>query len=56
METLIARCGGLDVHKDTVAACVHVPDPAGGRHELVHTFGTTTADLLALHDWLAAHW
>ncbi len=55
METLIERCAGLDVHKDTVAACVRVPDPAGGRQQLIHTFGTTIADLLALRDWLAAH-
>jgi transposase len=55
METLIERCAGLDVHKDTVAACVRVPDPAGGRHQVIQTFGTTTADLLALRDWLAAY-
>ena len=55
METLIERCAGLDVHKDTVAACVRVPDSAGGRQELIHTFGTTIAELLALRDWLAAH-
>jgi len=55
METLIDRCAGLDVHKDTVAACVRAPGPTGGREQLVHTFGTTTAGLLALRDWLAGH-
>jgi transposase len=55
METLIERCAGLDVHKDTVAACVRLPGPGGGRQQLIHTFGTTTVELLALRDWLAAH-
>src|SRR6266699_1500900 len=27
METLIERCAGLDVHKDTVVACVRLPVP-----------------------------
>jgi hypothetical protein len=25
MDTVIERCAGLDVHKDTVVACVRVP-------------------------------
>jgi transposase len=55
MEQLIERCCGLDVHKATVAACVRVPGPKGRRVPHVQTFGTTTPDLLALRDWLAAH-
>jgi transposase len=55
METLVERCAGLDVHKDSVAACVRVPDCAGGRQQVIQTFGTTTADVLALRDWLAAY-
>jgi len=39
----------LDVHKKTVVACVIVP----GRKE-VRTFGTVTAELLRLCDWLQA--
>jgi hypothetical protein len=27
MDTVIERCAGLDVHKDTVMACVRVPAP-----------------------------
>jgi len=49
------RCAGLDVHKDTVAACVRFPGPSGERAQEVHTFGTTTTELLALRDWLVAH-
>lgn len=54
METMIARCCGLDVHKASLTACVRLlVDGAVG--ELVETFGTTTSDLLALRDWLLAH-
>lgn len=55
MDRLIERCCGLDVHKDTIAACVRVPGPGGERISHVRIFGTTTAELLALRDWLEAH-
>jgi len=55
MDGWIERCCGLDVHKQTVAACVRVPGAQGRRTQEVRTFGTTTPDLLALQDWLAAH-
>ena len=54
MEVLHPRCCGLDVHKDSVVACALVT-PAGGRaRKEVRTFGTTTAQIEALGDWLAA--
>ncbi len=55
MDTVVERCAGLDVHKDTVAACVRFPGPSGERMQQIHTFGTTTAELLLLKDWLTAH-
>lgn len=55
MDRLIERCAGLDVHRDTVAACVRVPGANGERQQQVRTFGTTAAELLALRDWLEAH-
>jgi transposase len=55
MEQVFERVCGLDVHKATTAACVRVPDGKGKRVQYVQTFGTTTADLLALRDWLDAH-
>ena len=55
MDGWIERCCGLDVHKQTVAACARVPGAQGRRTQEVRTFGTTTPDLLALQDWLAAH-
>jgi hypothetical protein len=54
MDVVVARCAGLDVHKDTVVACVRTPGWDGQRAEQVRTFGTTTAELLALRDWLVA--
>lgn len=55
MEQVIERGCGLDVHRDSVAACVRVPGARAGREQHVRTFGTTTADLLALRDWLTTY-
>lgn len=53
MEVMFPRCAGLDVHKDSVVACVRcVSEPA---HREVRTFGTTTRALFALADWLESH-
>ena len=52
MEVLYPHCAGLDVHKDTVVACVRHMANGAVRRE-VRTFKTTTKDLLALSDWLA---
>jgi transposase len=54
MESLLERCAGLDVHRAQVTACVRAPG-AGQRVEHHAEFATTTADLLALRDWLTAH-
>lgn len=55
METVVERCAGLDVHKDSVVACVRVPGPDGKRQTHSYEFGTTTRDLLAMRDWLVGH-
>ncbi len=54
MEILHDCCAGLDVHKKTVVACIRRVGPDGTVSSQVRTFGTMTADLLALSDWLAA--
>jgi len=54
MQTMIARVCGLDVHKAQLTACVRLL-VNGVVSEVIQTFGTTTSDLLALRDWLAAH-
>ena len=53
MDVLHDRCAGLDVHKDTVVACVRIAEGRKARRE-VRTFGTTTAELLKLADWLSS--
>ena len=53
METIYRCCAGLDVHKMTVVACVRRVEPSGRVREEVRTFGTMTAELLLLSDWLA---
>jgi transposase len=53
MDTVVERCCGLDVHKRTGVACLIVPGPQGPVREH-RTFGTMTADLEALREWLAA--
>jgi transposase len=54
MDALIERGAGLDIHQATIVATVRVPDDAGGRRIVTHTFGTMTVDLLALREWLQA--
>jgi transposase len=53
VEVLYPRCCGLDVHKKTVVACRITPGPQGQIQKTIRTFGTMTADLLELGDWLA---
>jgi transposase len=52
MDVIVDRVCGLDVHRDTVKACVRVPGEGRERKQTLATFGTKTADLLALRDWL----
>jgi len=54
MEVVYKRCSGLDVHKETVVACVLIRE-AGKVLKEIRTFRTMTCDLLVLHDWLKAH-
>src|SRR4051812_23422174 len=54
MDQLVERCAGLDVHRDTVVATVRRPRSGGGRAAKTLTFSTTTAELIALGDWLVA--
>ena len=54
MEAVHERCAGLDVHKRTVVACTIVPGSEGRVVKEVRTFETTTGELEALGDWLAA--
>ncbi len=54
MEVRYRCCCGLDVHKQTVVACL-IRTAAGGQPtKEIRTFGTTTAELLTLAEWLRA--
>ena len=54
MDRIVERPGALDVHKESVVACVRVWE---GRHleEHMAEFQTTVQGLLGLRDWLEAH-
>lgn len=54
MEVIVERCAGLDVHKDTVMACVRRPGAGVRRHQEVREFRTFSSSLRELRDWLAA--
>ena len=53
MEVIVERCAGLDVHKDTVMACVRRPGSGVRRGQEVREFRTWTSSLRDLRDWLA---
>ncbi len=55
MDILYSTCAGLDVHKDTVVACVRHVAAKGKVQQETRTFGTLTSQLLELADWLAEY-
>jgi len=55
MDVIHTHCAGLDVHKKVVVIAIIVPDGAGGLFKETRSFGTMTADLLGLSDWLMSH-
>jgi transposase len=52
MDVIYERCCGLDIHKKVVVACVITPGADGQPRKQIRTFGTMTADLEALAQWL----
>ena len=51
MDTLYERVAGLDVHKDTVVACLRIVAEGKTKREC-RTFATTTEQLEQLRAWL----
>jgi transposase len=47
MDTIIERACGMDVHKDSITACVMTPE-----EKEIQTFSTKTIFLLQLIDWI----
>lgn len=54
MEVIHPRCAGLDVHKDSVVACIRLSAGAT-TNNFVETFGTTALELMRLSDVLSLH-
>jgi transposase len=54
MEAIVERSCGLDVHQATVVACLLVGAANRKPRKEVRTFGTMTADLVRMRDWLRA--
>lgn len=54
LDILHERCAGLDVHKQTVVACVRLWGDGRVRYTETRTFGTTTRELEDLRDWLSS--
>ncbi len=54
MESIISCCAGLDVHKESVEACVRRMEADGRLHQETRHWGTMTRDLLAMADWMGA--
>jgi transposase len=54
MEILNRCCAGLDVHKESVEVCVRRREASGELHQQTRRWGTMTAALEQLADWLAS--
>jgi transposase len=54
MDVLHARCAGLDVHKDTIVACVRFAQGDEVKRE-VQSFAATTRGLMDLSEWMTSH-
>ena len=54
MDVIYPRCGGRDIHKQTVVACLLTSETGQPPAQTIQTFRTMTANLLALADWLHA--
>jgi transposase len=51
-DVIHPRCCGVDVHKDSIAACVRWIDDKGTVGKESRKFGTTTHEINAFADWL----
>ena len=55
IEVVHPICCGLDVHKESVSACVIFPGKDGADQYDIKEFGTFTDDLQRLRSWLLEH-
>lgn len=54
MEEILERCCGLDVHRDTIVACIMI-GMGRQKHKEIKTFSTFTCDIFELAKWLKSH-
>lgn len=54
MEVIYEKCCGIDVHKETLTACIMIGDGGKVTKKDVKTLSTMTEDLERLRDWLKA--
>jgi transposase len=54
MEVILGCCAGLDVHKESVQACVRRMGAGGKLEQEVRGWGTMTSALMEMAEWLAA--
>jgi transposase len=52
MEVIVSCCAGLDVHKDSVEACVRRLESERRIAQQTRHWGTRTRDLMAMAEWL----
>lgn len=55
MDVLFKRCAGLDVHSESIVACVLIENDNNDLTKEIETFGTLTKDLFHLLKWLESH-
>lgn len=55
MEVFIERCAGLDVHSETIVACIFTGKQGEEVYKITETFPTLTKDLFRLLKWLEEH-
>jgi transposase len=48
-------CCGLDVHKESITACILFNDSEGKERTIIQEFSTFTDDLFSFRDWLLTH-
>ncbi|WP_240968303.1 IS110 family transposase [Paenibacillus aquistagni] len=54
LEAILECCAGLDVHQESVVACV-LSGPLDRKPQCeIRTFGTMTEELLELGEWLVS--
>lgn len=54
MEVIFQRCCGIDVHKETLTACIMIGEGERVGKKEIRTYSTMTEDIERLRDWLKA--